>query len=71
MMSPNLECVQIDLGDRTLSQVLMEVERLYLETVLTKACGNKTLAAKIAGVSLSTFREKLSRFTVKMAISLE
>ncbi|WP_366524118.1 helix-turn-helix domain-containing protein [Ruegeria atlantica] len=49
----------------------MEAERQYLEYALTKSGGNKTLAAHMAGVSLTTLRDKLSRFTVKVEVSLE
>ena len=65
------ESVLLKINDKSLAQVMMEAERQYLEYALTKSGGNKTLAAHLAGVSLTTFRDKLSRFTVKVEVSLE
>lgn len=65
------ESVLLEINDKSLAQVMMEAERQYLEYALTKSCGNKTQAAHMAGVSLTTFRDKLSRFTVKVEVSLE
>ncbi|MQQ09082.1 hypothetical protein GFB49_11505 [Epibacterium sp. SM1979] len=55
---------------QTLPQVIMEVERIYLEYVLTQAGGNRTKAAELAGLSNTTLRDKLARYTVKTKVSL-
>lgn len=54
----------------TLGRFMVEAERLYLERVLALTGNNKTQAAKMAGVSLSTLKSKLSRYTVKTTVTL-
>jgi DNA-binding protein Fis len=56
--------------DTPLVNVIKEVERLYLEQVLTLTAGNKRKAAEIAGLSHETFRKKVARYTVQTVYSL-
>lgn len=56
--------------DAPLASVIKEVERRYLERVLTLAGGNNTKAAEIAGMSHETFRKKVARYTVQAVYSL-
>ncbi|GHE03728.1 Fis family transcriptional regulator [Defluviimonas sp. 20V17] len=57
--------VQVCLEGRPLSDVIKEVEAAYLGHVLTKADGNKTKAAELAGVATDTFRKKLSLYRIR------
>ena len=41
---------------------LYQVEKLYINNVLTAANNNKTKAAKVLGVSLKTLYNKLARY---------
>ena len=63
--------IAIKLENQTLSAIMRECERRYLEHVLTQTGGNKTRAAQMAGVSLPTFREKVSRYAVRATFVLE
>ena len=56
--------------DAPLSKVLQEVERLYLASAMTKTGGNRTKAARIAGVSRETFNKKLGHYKVKAKYEL-
>lgn len=62
--------IHLDLDQQTLPQVMMEVERLYLEHALSQAGGNRTKAAQLAGVSNTTLRDKLARYTVATKVTL-
>ena len=62
--------IEIALEVRTLAQITMEWERQYLEHILTETGGNKAQAARIARVSETTIREKVSRYTVKTTVKL-
>lgn len=64
------QTMSIDVDGKSLADVSKECERFYLQFILTKYGGNRTKAAKAAGLSLPTFRDKLSRYTVKTSIEL-
>lgn len=53
-----------------LATVLIEVERLYLSSAMTRAKGNRVEAAKLAGMPLDTFRKKVKKYTVETVITL-
>ncbi|HMT09662.1 MAG TPA: sigma-54 dependent transcriptional regulator [Pyrinomonadaceae bacterium] len=44
------------------SQTLDEVERVHIEGILQSTCGDKTAAAEILGIDLSTLYRKLNRY---------
>ncbi len=48
--------------DVTSLPTLQEVERQYLNLVLTQTAGNKAQAAKILGVSIKTIYNKLDTY---------
>jgi DNA-binding protein Fis len=68
-MFPDTYCSQFD--GRCLPVVIREVERAYLEWALTRARGNKTKAARLAGIKPDTFRAKLRNYTVTLGYRLE
>lgn len=55
---------------RPLPAVLAEIERIYLAHTMTRANGNKTEAARLAGLSPDTLRRKLDNYTVKQVFVL-
>lgn len=60
---------RVDLS-RPLSAVQAEIERIYLSHAMTRANGNKTEAARLAGLSVDTMRRKLDNYTVKQVFIL-
>lgn len=63
--------VTINLTKRSLSQVIKEVEAVYLSHVLTQTAGNKARAANLAGMTLDTFRRKINTYTISTVWYLE
>jgi DNA-binding NtrC family response regulator len=57
------DVISINLAARPLSDVIKEVEAVYFSHVLTEAGGNKIHAAKRAGMTIATFRRKISAYT--------
>jgi len=57
--------------DVTSLPTLQEVERQYLNLVLSKTSGNKPQAAKILGVSVKTVYNKLDEYKAKEAPTTE
>lgn len=58
----NLQATVIDV---TNLPTLQELERQYLNLVLNKTAGSKSLAAKILGVSIKTVYNKLDSYKVQ------
>jgi DNA-binding NtrC family response regulator len=54
----------------SLSRFMMEAERSYLEAALAITGNNRTQAAELAGISRSTLKEKLSRYSVTISVKL-
>jgi Fis family transcriptional regulator len=46
--------------------VLKNVEKPMLETVLTKADGNQTIAAEMLGINRNTLRKKMAQHKIKL-----
>jgi len=59
-----------DPESETLSRFMMEAERRYLEACLRASGNNKTQAAKMAGISRSSLKDKVSRYTVTVDVKL-
>jgi len=70
-MEDDATTIEVDLDERPLSDVIREVEARYLSYIMTKTGGNKTHAAKRAGMELKTFRRRLENYTVRKVYSLE
>lgn len=73
MENPTQDCTIVEILvniDAPLVRVLQDVERRYLERALTLSSGNKTKAAKIAGMSHDAFRKKVARYTIQAVYSL-
>lgn len=51
---------------QTLSQAIQAVEKEYICTVLNAADGNKSKAAKMAGLTYQTFIRKLNSLNLKV-----
>ncbi len=65
------DVISINLAARALSDVIKEIEAVYFSHVLTEAGGNRTLAAKRAGLTPATFRRKISAYTVRTEFHLK
>jgi len=46
--------------------VLKNVEKPMLETILSKAEGNQTVAAEMLGITRSTLRKKIQQYRIKL-----
>lgn len=56
---------------KPLSQVLLDVERRYYAWALNKSEGNKSQAARIAGVTYQTFTRKMDSMGLKVTYHAE
>jgi Fis family transcriptional regulator len=45
--------------------VLKNVEKPMLETILTRADGNQTIAAEMLGINRNTLRKKIQQYKIK------
>lgn len=59
---------QVDLAGKTLPQIISQVEALALCYALETAAGNQKEAAKLAGISYPTFREKMKRHGITVQV---
>ena len=49
-----------------LKKLMMRIERDIIVRTLNKADGNRKIAAKILGVKVTTFHEKISRYKIRL-----
>ncbi len=63
--------LEIDLQNKSLTEVQKAVELKYLESALTRADGNKERAASIAGIPVRTLRRKLARYSIHASYTLK
>lgn len=61
---------QDEFKGQPLSHVLRDVERRYFCWALNEADGNKTAAAKLAGLTYPTFIRKLAELDLKVSYSV-
>jgi len=45
---------------------MMRIERDIIVRTLNKADGNRKIAAKVLGVKVTTFHEKISRYKIRL-----
>lgn len=50
---------EFNAGERPLDEVLTKIERREIVAALTKACGNRTLAANLLGISRSRLYRRM------------
>lgn len=69
--SEKQEILSVDLTARTWSDIIKEVEAGYFSHILTKTGGNKTQAAKCAGMTIETFRRKIRSYNIHTVFHLK
>lgn len=65
------DVIAISVDGRALTEVIKEVEAKYFSYVMTKERGNKTHAAERAGLSIQTFRRKISNYNIRTVFRFE
>lgn len=63
----NAAALTINLDGLTFAQAQKTLEEHYMAHVLTVTRFNQSKAAKLAGMSYNTFRERVSRLTLTVA----
>lgn len=63
--------IELQIDGRPLSEVIQTVERHYICTVLNAAGGNKSRAAKMAGLTYQTFIRKLNALNLRVTYHAE